>query len=415
MARASGSGQRPLGWPVIATLTVVGLVGLALVVVGLAGVGPVTSRPSVSTLPSHAGGSPTGPVATGPAPTGPATTASTSAGPASPSPARDPLVDGLLAEADLPGMASPLGPQEGTTYDIDDAAFEASGGIRVVSRTWQSLADTGLAAVFDFRMQFPTDAAAAAYLEAAEPVLSEATATGQSPVPSPPVIGSDTRVYGLEAPGATGTVLLRTYLFRVGSVAAKLVVGGPGLGAMTADGLARTAVARMLAAGSPGTGSPRPTVSPTAEPTVTAPLPTGQALAALLLDHVPPAIGPTCVPDTQRLWPGELATLACTDQASGVTVTYSGFDGSAAAEAAFDASLEAIDLGPEAGSCDQGAYVGTYDVEDEGVGRVACWAEQGGQAIMWSDDRLAILAVAVSPTLDAAGLYLWWLDAGPVP
>jgi hypothetical protein len=45
---------------------------------------------------------------------------------------------------------------------------------------------------------------------------------------------------------------------------------------------------------------------------------------------------------------------------------------------------------------------------------VACWVEQGGQAIMWSDDRLAILAVAASPTLDAAGLYLWWLGAGPV-
>jgi hypothetical protein len=32
---------------------------------------------------------------------------------------------------------------------------------------------------------------------------------------------------------------------------------------------------------------------------------------------------------------------------------------------------------------------------------------------MWSDERLAILAVAASPTLDAAGLYLWWLGAGP--
>ena len=61
-----------------------------------------------------------------------------------------------------------------------------------------------------------------------------------------------------------------------------------------------------------------------------------------------------------------------------------------------------------------GTFFGPYTVEGEEVGRVACWAEQGGQAIMWSDDRLAILSVAASPALDAAGLYLWWLDAGPV-
>jgi hypothetical protein len=32
---------------------------------------------------------------------------------------------------------------------------------------------------------------------------------------------------------------------------------------------------------------------------------------------------------------------------------------------------------------------------------------------MWSDDRLSILSVAVSPSLDASSLYQWWLDAGP--
>lgn len=329
--------------------------------------------------------------------------------------AHDPLMSGLLTEGDLPGLSSPLGPQEGTDYDIDVAAFEANGGIRVVSRTWQSLADTGLAAVFDFRMQLPTDAAAAAYLAAAETVLSETAATGQSPIASPPVIGADTRVYGLQRTSAAGTVLLRTYLFRVGPVAAKLVVGGPGVDAASADTLATTAAAHIRAAGPPTPGSPRPIASPTPVPAPTAALPTGEALAALLLDHVPPAFGSSCVPDTQRLWPGELATLACTDQASGVTVTYSGFDTTGSLEAAFDASLATIDLGQVADSCDLGTWIGPYRVEDEQVGRVACWAEQGGQAVMWSDDRLAILAVAVSPSLDPAGLYLWWLDAGPVP
>ncbi|MEZ4597494.1 MAG: hypothetical protein R3C32_12145 [Chloroflexota bacterium] len=214
-------------------------------------------------------------------------------------------------------------------------------------------------------------------------------------------------------------MLLRTYLFRVGPVVAKLVAGGTGVDAATTDALAATAAARIVAAGPPAPGSPRPPAtpsrSPSRTPAATEPMPTGEALAALLLEHVPPDIGGSCVPDAQRLWPGELATLVCSPAGSGVTVTYSGFGSADTLEAAFDASLETIDLGEVADSCDQGPYLGGYEVEDEEVGRVACWAEQGGQAIMWSDDRLAILGVAASPTLDAAGLYLWWLGAGPVP
>jgi hypothetical protein len=326
----------------------------------------------------------------------------------------DPLISGLLDETDLPGLSSPLGPQEGSEFDIDDAAFEANDGIRVVSQSWQSLADTGLAGVFDFRFQFPTDAAAAAYLDAAEPVLSEAAANGQSPLPSSPVIGSDTRVYELEATGDSGPVLLRTYLFRVGPIVAKLVAAGPTVEAATMDTLAMTAAERIRTAGPPVAGSPRPAATPSPAPVATEPRPTGEALAALLLEHIPPAIAQGCVPDEQRLWEGELATLVCTDEEGGVTVTYSGFESADTVEAAVDASLADMDLSSLAASCDLGTFVGPYDVEDEEVGRVVCWAEQGGQAIMWSDDRLAMLAVAVSPTLDPAGLYLWWLDAGPI-
>jgi len=404
MAGTGGSARRT-GFALPAViLTLVAVVGIALVAVGLAGV----LGPSPTPAPSFVASS-TAPVATDPAPR---TSAEPSVGPDA-SAMDDPLLLGLLDAADLPGLASPEGPEEGTRYDIDDVAFEANGGIRIVSQTWQSLSDGGLAAVFDFRMQFPSAAAAAAYLEAAEPVLSERAATGQQPVPSPPVVGADTRVYGLETTGQSGTVLLRTYLFRVGSVVAKVEGGGTDVDPATIDALARTAAQRIAAAGPPAPGSPRPaaTPSPTAPPTE--PLPTGEALAALLLEHVPADIGPSCVPDSQRLWQGELATLVCSEEGSGVTVTYSGFDGADTLAAAFDASLQDIDLSVTAESCDLGPYLGAYEVDDEQVGQVACWAEQGGQAIMWSDERLAILAVAASPTLDAAGLYLWWLGAGP--
>lgn len=387
------------------SLVLIGVLGLAVVLVGLGGVsGPDPSPTPRGSVP---------PTAQASQPPGPSNGASPSAT-GSIVPTDDPLLEGLLTQAELPGMASPLGPREGTDYDIDTQAFAANDGIRVISREWRSLADTGFAAVFDFRMQFPTEAAASAYLAAAEPTLSEADATGQSPVPSPPVIGADTRAYGLERTTDGGPVLLRTYLFRVGAVAAKVVAGGPGVDATAADGLAEAAAARIRAAGPPVPGSPRPVV-PIETPPPTTPLPTGEALAALLLEHVPPEFGQSCVPDAQRLWPGELATLACTDDASGVTVTYSGFADSDSLQAAFESALATIDLGEVADSCDQGPWLGAYQVEGEEVGGVACWAEQGGQAIMWSDGRLAILAVAVSSTLDPAGLYLWWLGAGPIP
>lgn len=405
---------RPPGRALIGGLALAATVGLAIIAIGLGGregPGP-TQAPGASTgaisRASAGSGAPPGAPSSGPA-------SDVASPPTSGAPTDDPLLRGLLTDQDLSGLASPLGPQEGTDYDIDEAAFTANDGIRVVSRVWQSLADSGLAAVFDFRMQFPSDAAAAAYLTAAEPVLSEAAANGQRPIASPPVVGSDTRVYGLETMGAAGTVLLRTYLFRVGPVVAKVVAGGTGVDAATTDALAATAAARILAAGTPAPGSPRPPASPTPAAPPSVPLPTGEALAALLLEHVPPGIGPGCVPDQQRLWSGELATLVCADDVGGVTVTYSGFESADALEAAFDASLETIDLSDTAASCDLGPYLGVYTVEDEQVGRVACWAEQGGQAIMWSDERLAILSVAASPTLDAAGLYLWWLGAGPVP
>ncbi len=429
---------------VLVLLIVAGLAAVALILVGSAmqGGGPSpTGTPSPSRAPSAASG--TSPAAS-PGPSvvasetdraasrvSPSSSAvvpssaavpSAAAGPSSsavPSSAAgadaaDPILAGMLQEADLPGMESPLGPEDGTSYDIDDTAFTANGGIRVTSRVWQSIADEGLSAVFDFRMQLPSDEAAAAYLHAAEPVLSEATANGQTPVPSPPVIGSDSRVYGLQTTGGEGSVLLRTYLFRVGPVAAKVLVGGPGVTAPEADAIARAAAARMERSGPPVTGSPRPPASPGPSPSAPPALPSGD-LSGLLLAHVPATIAAGCVADAQRLWEGEIATLVCIDAVNDVRVTYSGFRDVTALRSAYAESLAGIDLTQVAASCDQGPFMGVYQVEGEDVGQVTCWPEQGGRAIMWSDERLAILSVAVSGPLDPAGLYLWWLEAGPDP
>lgn len=420
--RSDRSATRPT--LVLGALVLVGVVALALIVAALSWGGdgpaptptpgtsssatsaPVSPDPQVSAVasPTEAPPSASHPGPTDDVPLAPEPTAA---------PAVDPILAGMLQAEDLPGLTDPLGVQEGSDYDIDDAAFDAQGGIRITSRVWRAIDGTGPTTVFDFRMQLPSDEAAARYLTEGEAVLSERETTGQAPVPSPRVIGTDGRVYGLEATGTDGPVLLRTYLFRVGPVAAKVVVGGPDVQAAEADAIAQAAARRMEAAGTPAPGSPRPAATPTPAPTATTALPTGD-LSGLLLAHVPEPLAAGCVRDDQRLWEGEVATLVCTDVDQGVTVTYSGFVDIETLRAAYEDSLASIGITQVAASCDLGTYVGPYLVEGEEVGQVTCWSEPGGRAIMWSDERLAILSVAASPALDPAGLYLWWLVAGPI-
>jgi hypothetical protein len=327
--------------------------------------------------------------------------------------APDPLVAGLLQEEDLPlGMTAATDVEEGVAYDVDDAAFVANEGVRMVSRTWGGEGDLGTSIAFDLRMQFPTPEAAAAYLLAAMPTLSEVDATGLAPLDDVPVLGDETHAFGLDTQGEDGPVTIRTYLIRVGPVVAKVLAGGGGLTGDAIEALAAAATERMTASGPPVPGSPRPAPTATPAGSPLTPLPSGD-LVELLLSHVPEVIAPTCVADDQRLWEGELVTLVCAPIDVDVQVTYSGFDTLEHMGAGYQSSLDTIDLSDLAASCDLGTWTGSYQVEGDTVGQLTCWSEPNGRAIMWSDDRLSILSVAVSRTLDAAGLYLWWLGAGP--
>ena len=322
---------------------------------------------------------------------------------------------GLLQVADLPaGMEAATDVQEGTEYDIDDAAFMAQDGIRIVSRTWGMQQEAGPSVVFDFRMQFGTPEQASAYLAAAMPTLSETTASGLIPLTDVPSLGDETFGFGLDTEGTSGPVTIRSYLFRVGSVVGKVLAGGPGISGDQAQTIAQAAAGRVLAAGAPAPGSPRPAPTPTPEPSPAVPLPSGD-LTSLLLAHVPAAFASTCVPDSQRLWDGELVTLVCKPQDSDVTVTYSGFDTADHMGAAYQSSLDTIDLSVLSDGCDTGTWTGSYLRDGQPIGQATCWTLDDGQAIMWSDDALSVLAVAVSPSLDALGLYQWWLEAGPEP
>jgi hypothetical protein len=141
-------------------------------------------------------------------------------------------------------------------------------------------------------------------------------------------------------------------------------------------------------------------------------LPSGD-LTSRLLAHIPADIVPTCTPDSQRLWDGEIVTIVCTPTDADVTVTYSGFDTADHMGAAYQSSLDTIDLTTLADACDLGTWTGAYQLDGQDVGQMTCWPEGTGHAIMWSDDRLSVLAVAVSRTLDPSTLYQWWTGAGP--
>ncbi len=261
---------------------------------------------------------------------------------------------GLLQAGDLPpAMAASADVEESIDYDVDDAAFVANDGVRMVSRTWGGETDQGTQVAFDFRMQFPTPEAASAYLAAAMPTLSEVAATGMSPLADVPPLGDEVFAFGVDTQGEDGPVTVRNYLIRVGPVVAKVLAGGGGLTGDEIETMAAAAAMRMSEAGPPVPGSPRPAPTPSPAASPVTPLPSGD-LVELLLGHVPDAIAPTCDADEQRLWEGEVATVVCLPSDADVTVTYSGFDTADHMGAAYQMSLDTIDVSDIAGSCRPG-------------------------------------------------------------
>jgi hypothetical protein len=161
-----------------------------------------------------------------------------------PSGAADVLVTSLLQPSDLPADMQPAGVAEPPGFNIDDASFAANNGSRAISQTWQS--GTGpVLAVFDFRLQFPTTADATAYLAAAEPVLSEAAASGLSLVQDPKPVIDGARHYSGTGDANGQQVQLENYLFHVGPVVAKEFIAGIGMPAGAASTIARAAAGRM--------------------------------------------------------------------------------------------------------------------------------------------------------------------------
>jgi hypothetical protein len=188
----------------------------------------------------------------------------------------------LLMAEDIPAELSPGGVTHEPAFDFDTPSFDASGGLDKAAQTWQAaevLPDMPVLVVFDFRFLFPDPDAAQAYLEAAEPILSESV-TGITLQPDTPLVGDELRHYAGELSQGDLTIGVQNFLFRIGPVVAKVYVTG--FGTSVEDGLtiAQAAAARTTAwlseqpsaspPASPGQPSNSPSTSPTAEPAVDA-------------------------------------------------------------------------------------------------------------------------------------------------
>ncbi len=205
----------------------------------------------------------------------------------------------------------------------------------------------GTSIVFDFRMQFPTPEARLRLSRgcAADPLrVDDARACSPSP-PGPPALGDETHVYGLDTQGDSGPVSIRDYIFRVGSGRGQ----GPRRGC---DHQCRPGGGhRPRGRGAHGGrwhASPRLT---RARRRLRRPRPAAVPCRCRAVTWCP-CCSPTsrqtsrrpASPDSQRLWEGEVVTLVCAPTDADVEVTYSGFDTADHMGAAYQSSLDTIDL-----------------------------------------------------------------------
>ena len=127
---------------------------------------------------------------------------------------------------------------------------------------------------------------------------------------------------------------------------------------------------------------------------------------------MPADIVSTCQSDPRRFYDGETASLLCYP-VSDMYAAYTQYDSPDNMTAAFQDATADLDLGDGSGSCETNPYIGIYTVDGAEAGTVACWLDESITNILWTDDVTNILSFGSSDTLNLAGLYAWWLGAGP--
>jgi hypothetical protein len=316
----------------------------------------------------------------------------------------DPLVSSLLTADDLPpGLGSP-GVDEPPRFAIDDASFAANGGERAVGQVWTT-EGTPILIVFDHRMEFADAQAAAAYLDAAEAILSEAEASGLAPVMFVEPIGEHGRYYFGVQQAEGSEIQLHNYLFHVGPIAAKVFIAGSDIEEGAPALIAQAAVDRISASFDRVAASPAASASPSA---AVSPAPSGSPGAGAgpvgdLLTHVPAVIRATC----KAHEPTGVAIAEVSCLLDDIEASYALYPNAIAIDGDFHAITAELPS-ERTSTCGEGAYLGVFRVggtdDGEVVGQLACWTDDSGATIAATDKRPMVLLMLRDPDGDLSAL-----------
>jgi len=137
-----------------------------------------------------------------------------------------------------------------------------------------------------------------------------------------------------------------------------------------------------------------------------------------LFSHVPVAWREACTARRPMGSEALLAGVVCAPAGDAVQAEYYRYATTDALDAAFATAIEGSGQGLDSGDCAIGPGALTWSVPGGSSGHVACFENRdtlGGLRIVWTDDRLGILALGVRTDGGYPELYDWWLGAGPDP
>ena len=358
---------------------------------------------SSNALPTSATNGTGSPAASGAATAGPSGTAPSSPRPVDPA-SESTVMASLLQAEDLPDE---LAPEEARIRrDNSITGWTEHGGIRIVTRNWGGRG--AISSLFDYRYQFLTADAAAAFLAVARDELSEAGA-GLEEVTGDRLGDESVRFAGTITFGGIATANYN-YLIRVGNIVAKVFIGGGSdLDQNTADEIAEKTPTRIRTALQGGI-PPSPSVSAFPNPN-----------EASILSHIPEELRPSCR-SVEELYDTEVDTVRC-QPSGGPMVDFTVFGNDLDLAAAFQGDEDAADPVPsQNGQCALGNYSSSYTINGEEAGRILCTTyfssktKRTHKVIEWTNEALRILAYSSSPSLSWDEMVDFWrFKAGPTP
>jgi hypothetical protein len=138
-----------------------------------------------------------------------------------------------------------------------------------------------------------------------------------------------------------------------------------------------------------------------------------------LRDHVPEPFRSRCRPVGEDATNVQVAALICTPAGSVDQAEYYQFESAQPMDMQFNAVLSGQSVQSTRGDCRLGPSTGRYnDSSGADAGSIACFPNSsslGGLMLLWTNERLNILASGITTTGSYADLFTWWQSAGPYP